>query len=108
MKSILKAVHIFILMIYFSPTLLAQTPSWLWANSAGGGIVYDIATDSYGNVYATGYYTDSIMSFGTLSIASEGEDEGFIAKYDPSEIYFGQNHLEGKIRTEEPVLQQII
>lgn len=84
MKSILKAVHIFILMIYFSPTLLAQTPSWLWANSAGGGIVYDIATDSYGNVYATGYYTDSIMSFGTLSIASEGEDEGFIAKYDPS------------------------
>lgn len=71
-------------MNYVSSTLLAQTPNWLWANSAGGGTVYDVASDNYGNVYATGYYSDSIMSFGTLSIASQGSDEGFIAKYDPT------------------------
>ncbi|MEO8149430.1 MAG: SBBP repeat-containing protein [Bacteroidia bacterium] len=58
----------------------------LWAESAGGtdaDIGFAIASDASGDVYITGYFASSTITFGstTLSIVGAGADI-FIVKYD--------------------------
>jgi uncharacterized repeat protein (TIGR01451 family) len=57
----------------------------LWAKSAGGTEEDDgvgISTDLMGNAYITGYFYSSSISFGDYTLANNGQDDIFIAKYD--------------------------
>ncbi len=66
----------------------AQSPNWLWANSAGGtdfDIIYSVAPDAAGNVIAVGDFWSSSIIFGsdTLTNASiVSYFDLFIVKYD--------------------------
>ncbi len=68
-------------------TSLAQTPDWLWAQRAGSvGNDYSnaVCTDTDGNVYITGTFQGSTITFGehTLHNTSEGFLDFFVVKYD--------------------------
>lgn len=57
----------------------------LWANSAGGtgdeaGL--GIATDLNGNVYVTGSFQSSVISFGDTALTNAGGTDIFMTKYD--------------------------
>ncbi|MFA5781679.1 MAG: SBBP repeat-containing protein [Bacteroidales bacterium] len=59
----------------------------LWAQRAGGTGGDDgnsISTDSYGNIYLTGYFQSSAIIFGSYTLTNTGSYDVFIAKYDPS------------------------
>ena len=59
----------------------------LWAKSSGGigtDAGNSTCTDSYGNVYVTGYFYSSTISFGTITLTNAGNRDIFIVKYDPS------------------------
>lgn len=59
----------------------------LWAKNAGGSAVdlcYDLACDNFGNVFATGSYNSSGMTFDNITITNNGSTDAFIAKYNNS------------------------
>jgi len=61
----------------------------LWAKSPyqpGGyfDIINSIAADNAGNVYVTGYFQSSTITFGSITLTSVGGGDIFLAKYDPS------------------------
>jgi hypothetical protein len=59
----------------------------LWAKSAGGtNLDYGagISTDNSGNVYVTGYFSSSLITFGTTTLINSGTYDMFIVKYDSS------------------------
>ena len=64
-----------------------QAPDWAWAKSAGGNL-YDysqsITTDAVGNVYITGVFSSSTLTFGNTTLINAGGCDVFIAKYDPN------------------------
>lgn len=69
-------------------TTRAQTPDWMWAKSTGS-VSNDysnaVCTDADGNVYITGTFQGSTITFGkyTLRNTSEGFLDFFVVKYDP-------------------------
>ncbi len=59
----------------------------LWAKMAGGtagDVGNGIAVDGSGNIYITGQYTSSSISFDNIVLTSTGGADVFTAKYDPS------------------------
>src|ERR1019366_7986565 len=57
----------------------------LWAKSAGGtnwDDGYSVATDVSGNVFITGVFWDSSLTFGSTTLPYIGSGDIFIAKYD--------------------------
>ena len=61
----------------------------VWAKSIGGSdndVGSSVATDANGNLFASGYFASSSIAFGsnTLTNASSGTNDMFIAKYDTS------------------------
>jgi hypothetical protein len=77
-----------ILIVVFLPlSIFSQTPNWSWANSAGGNN-YDvgnaIAKDASGNIYVTGKFLSSTISFGSTILINNGGSDIFIVKYSPS------------------------
>ncbi len=71
---------------------VGQAGNWVWARQAGGTHAqegYSCATDAAGNVYATGYFEDSTITFGTITLHSNGSignQEMFLVKYSPTGI----------------------
>ena len=73
---------------YYNNVFIAKLDpdgNWLWANQAGGienQCGYDIAIDSNGSLYITGYVNlDS--NFGSIYVSSIGASDIFVAKTDP-------------------------
>jgi hypothetical protein len=59
--------------------------NWLWAISAGqtgDDVSYSVATDKNGNVYITGYFKSSTISFGNITLFNTGNADIFVVKYD--------------------------
>jgi len=57
----------------------------LWAKGTGGGnfdYANSVATDDAGNVYQTGYFYSSSVTFGSTTLANAGGSDIFITKYD--------------------------
>ncbi len=57
----------------------------LWAKSATGSSAdysYGICTDANNNVYITGMFQSSPITFGSYNLTNIGQDDIFIAKYD--------------------------
>ncbi len=80
-----------VILLFNSVRLFAQTPDWIWANSAGGNGVDEgnsVATDATGNMIATGYFKSDSITFGTTvlinSDSSSLTQDFFIVKYDSS------------------------
>jgi len=73
--------------LLFMQRTLAQTPDWMWARSSGS-VSNDysnaVCTDVDGNVYMTGTFQGSTITFGeyTLNNTSEGFLDFFVVKYD--------------------------
>ncbi len=58
-----------------------------WAKSAGGtdyDEAMDIDCDAYGNVYQTGWFVSSSITFGSFVLPRIGSQDIFITKYDSS------------------------
>jgi len=74
-----------IALIGFNNISTAQTPNWAWAKSVGNTSSdqgRSVATDASGNVFMTGYFAGSTITFGTTTLTSAGSGDVFIVKYD--------------------------
>lgn len=80
----LKIWSSFLFICFFSFSMTAQ--NWL---AGGGGATndeaLDIASDTVGNYYVTGYYT-SQARFGAATLVSNGNSDIFIAKYNSAGV----------------------
>jgi hypothetical protein len=57
-----------------------------WAVKVGGSqddIVTGVSTDASGNVFITGYFYSSSVSFGSITLNNGGSSDAFLAKFDP-------------------------
>jgi len=64
-----------------------STGNVLWAKSAvgaGGDRGYSAAADTSGNVFLTGHFTSSSLTFGVYTLTNAGSDDIFLVKYDSS------------------------
>jgi hypothetical protein len=66
-------------------TKLDSSGNWLWARRAGGGTQAGgtgVATDTFGNIYVTGNFSDS-ATFGTTTLTTASPSSGvFVSKLD--------------------------
>src|SRR3989338_2819744 len=72
-------------MVLLTINTFAQMPHWSWAKSAGGAswdLGYSVSTDASGNVYMTGRFNISTITFGTTTLTNAGDYDIFIVKYD--------------------------
>ncbi|MEN9738221.1 MAG: hypothetical protein RLZZ318_254 [Bacteroidota bacterium] len=63
----------------------SQVPNWAWAKS-GNGNKYDytncMTKDNFGNIYITGVFDSTIISFGNINLTNSGRRNIFLVKYD--------------------------
>jgi len=81
----MKKLYLIILLLALTLNLHAQTPSWIWAKSAGGIFSEEatsIAVDALGNTYITGFFTSPTCTFGSTTLTNISFADIFIAKYD--------------------------
>lgn len=86
-KTKMKNIYTIILALATAINLQAQTPTWLWANRAGGVASEEgtaITVDVLGNTYITGVFSGPTCSFGTTTLTNVSFTDVFIAKYDAS------------------------
>lgn len=81
----------FCLFFYFSKNLHAQDPTWQWAKDVdvrGNTVAIPetekgMCTDANGNVYVTGEFNATTLTFGSYTLTNKGKSDLFIVKYDP-------------------------
>ena len=86
MNKILTKIALFIVVVLPS-VFYAQNPSWQWAKiggNSGKDSGKDIAIDSQGYIYVLGVYRDANFNIGTFTLVNAGDDDIFLAKYNPN------------------------
>ena len=82
--TIRYSLFIFLLFTFY---LSPAQPSWQWAKS-GTCTTTDngtaITSDNSGNVYLTGYFFGSNLTFSTTTLTNSGNYDAHIVKYDNS------------------------
>ncbi len=77
-----------LLVLCFFDPIRAQTSNWLWAKGAGGSGIQeeqDAVADKDGNVYITGYYSGSSITFDSATLPNSlSQNVFFLAKYSPA------------------------
>ena len=82
-----RTILVLVTLLCLAQTAVAQSPDWLWARNSGS-VSNDysnaVCTDADGNVYITGTFQGSTITFGSyvLQNTTEGFLDFFIAKYD--------------------------
>ncbi len=59
----------------------------LWAKSPGGindAVGCAVCTDSAGDIFASGFFSCPVITFGTFTCTNNGFEDFFLVKYDPS------------------------
>ena len=83
----MKNVRILALLFSVIISINGFSQNWPWARSGNGGgqnDEYGVATDNAGNIYATGLFNGSTITFGTYTLTNAGGNNIFLVKYDPS------------------------
>ena len=85
-----KIVVVLLLMNVLQVNINAQTPNWVWGKQATANGIFisqhegmGVATDNFGNVYATGSF-DSVMNFGLFTLPHVRGWDIFLVKYSSS------------------------
>ncbi|MBK7969556.1 MAG: SBBP repeat-containing protein [Bacteroidetes bacterium] len=77
-----------ILLLFATIQANSQPTTWEWAMSTPGGISpsegYDVVADAAGNVYATGYYINDTIQFGSIQLLNSGTADMFVVKFGPT------------------------
>ncbi|MDF2437485.1 MAG: hypothetical protein K0Q95_1861 [Bacteroidota bacterium] len=84
-KNILLILALYI--ISAASDLHAQVPGWTWVKSGGGSLAEDtkaVATDKDGNIFVTGNFYSSTITFGSFTLSNVGQNDVFLVKYDKS------------------------
>jgi hypothetical protein len=77
----------YITLLFIKNDVSAQAPNWLWAKNPSGNLTdvgMSIAADANGNVYVTGHFWSSSITFGSTTLINTSFDslDIFVAKYD--------------------------
>jgi hypothetical protein len=87
MNSIYKISVSIVFLICFNKSI-AQSPAWQWVKTAGNSDGTALSTDLNGDVYVAGYFSDSSVTFGNVTLhAGYGNGNGansFVVKYSPT------------------------
>jgi hypothetical protein len=81
-----KALLLFLALMFALYLLVAQTPDWMWASQVCGYLheqSKSIVTDAAGNIYVTGYM-EWTATFGSVTLETNGASDIFVAKLSPS------------------------
>jgi len=74
----------FIIFNLLSVMSLAQSPDWMWvetAASSGADFGNDIATDQVGDFYTVGSFGPPSITFGSFTLTNQGYGDNFLVKY---------------------------
>jgi hypothetical protein len=104
-KKMKNKIYTLVIILLYSTATFGQAPNWQWAHSAGGvynEYSFSCATDAAGNVFVTGLFESSSITFGTIVLnnASIGYQDMFIVKYDAAGNVLWA-HSAGGIYTDE-------
>lgn len=86
MRAITKVASVVVFLHLVIASLAEPPPEIEWARKAGSGESEQgraIAADASGNIYVTGYFSET-TSFGTTNLVSSGTEDVFVAKYTPA------------------------
>ncbi len=67
--------------------LSLHAQAWLWARGGDPASIsegYAVATDASGNVFVTGYFQNSAITFGSYTLPNTGFADAYLTKYDAS------------------------
>lgn len=81
----MKKILLISILIFQFANVFSQTSNWQWALNAGNNEDdrgNGIATDSNGNVYSSGSFASSNITFGTYTLTNNSYNSGYILKQD--------------------------
>lgn len=79
---------LFFILLIIAGKLNAQAPGYEWAKNSSNSTLFTMGnsttTDFAGNIYVTGFYQQSSITFGAFTLINSGGMDAFIVKYDAS------------------------